>query len=160
MITKETALQIQALVDGELTSQEAAEVRRQLSSDPVSLALHDELVLTRQVVRENEATAAVPESRDFYWSKIARGIEAQERLAPVAPRRPSLLQLLARWVVPAAAVIALTLFLASRTTSGIHLFARHSANEVETQLEDTSLFDFHDPKTGMTVVWLASNVGE
>jgi anti-sigma factor RsiW len=74
----ETQLKVQALVDGELPPNEAAQVEALLVGDAGARQLAASLKATRDALRDNEPQLAVPESREFYWSKIAREIERLE----------------------------------------------------------------------------------
>src|SRR5688500_5789467 len=68
-------LKLQAYLDGELPDREAREVAAALVSDTEAQQLLAELKTTTSVLRENEPQLTVPESREFYWSKIERAIE-------------------------------------------------------------------------------------
>jgi anti-sigma factor RsiW len=152
----ELELKLQAYLDGELSGREAREAAVALEGDPEAQQLATELKRTAAVLRENEPELAVPENRDFYWSKIARAIERAEP----EPLRP----LLAFWfslrriIVPVAGV-ALVLFL------GIASFNVGTVNdplaqlaEVESLSEHMSSFSFRSQSQNMFVVWLHENV--
>ncbi|HLP77339.1 MAG TPA: hypothetical protein VK327_10510 [Candidatus Paceibacterota bacterium] len=104
----EQQLKIQAFLDGELPEKEAREVSALLARDEGATALAKELRNTRQALKSSEANVRLPESREFYWSKIQREIERSER-KPVEARGPSLFQIWRRIIVSAGAVAALAL---------------------------------------------------
>ena|SRR5687767_10837561 len=152
----ELKLKLQAYLDGELSGREAREMAVTLERDPEAQHLADELKTTAAVLRDNEPQLALPEDREFYWSKIARAIERAEP-EPVQP-------LLAFWfalrriIVPVAGV-ALVLFL------GIASFKVGPPNdplahlaEVESLSEHMSSFSFRSQSQNMFVVWLHENV--
>ena len=100
-------LKLQAYLDGELPEAEAREVANWLARDREAVALLTELRNTRQALAGFEAGFRVPESEDFYWSKIRREIE---RLEPVeAPVRPAIpwFKRLRGLLIPAAAAAVL-----------------------------------------------------
>lgn len=151
----EVELKLQAYLDGELSDREAREIAAAVANDPQAQALMAELKNTVAVLRDNEPQIAVPESREFYWSKIERAIERAEP-EPVAP-------LLALWfslrrVIAPVAGVALVLFL------GIASFKFHTVNdpsihlaEVESLSEHVSSFSFRSQSDNMFVVWLHEN---
>ena len=79
MINHETELKLQAYLDGELSSGEAKAVEDLSTHDADARALFEELKLTKSVLAENELEVRLPESRGFYWSKIQRQIEREEK---------------------------------------------------------------------------------
>ena len=78
-MNEELALKLQAFLDGELPEDEAREVSSLLARDADAAALHRELKNTRAAVVNFERPIQVPETREFYWSKISKEIE---RTAP------------------------------------------------------------------------------
>jgi len=104
----EEQLKLQALLDGELPPDQARALSALVERDPAAAALLAELRTARQTLRSGEATAAITESREFYWSKIARDIERQERRSPARP--PSgLLAWLRLLVLPATVIVVLVI---------------------------------------------------
>ena len=151
----ELELKLQSYLDGELSEREARDVAAAINSDPEAQALVRELKTTAAMLRENEPQMAVPESREFYWSKIERAIERSEP----EPARP----ILALWyslrrVIAPVAGVALVLFL------GIASFKFQAGNdssaylaEVESLSEHVSSFSFRSQSQNMFVVWLHEN---
>jgi|DewCreStandDraft_4_1066084.scaffolds.fasta_scaffold91271_2 hypothetical protein len=76
---REQEWELQAYLDGELSARAARRVAGWLAREPEAQALAGELRMTKSVLAGNEPEVAVPESREFYWSKIQRAIEAAER---------------------------------------------------------------------------------
>jgi anti-sigma factor RsiW len=72
-------LQLQAYLDAELPPRESREVESLLATDNEARQLLAELRMTQTVLAENEPHHPLPESRDFYWSKIKRDIERIDR---------------------------------------------------------------------------------
>ena len=75
-------LKLQAFLDGELPEAEASEVANWLARDREAAALLEELRNTRSALAGFEAEVRLPESREFFWSKIEREIQRLETPAP------------------------------------------------------------------------------
>lgn len=158
MITTDQALRIQARLDGELDATESAALDCVLQQDPEARALLEELTQTRLAVRGNEPTRTLPESREFYWSKIARAIERQETAATPRPAHST-----SWWVRLAASLagctaVALVLFSVSRLgVSVLPTSPAPTAGAVDSILDDTATITFRSEAEGLTVVWVTSN---
>jgi hypothetical protein len=92
----------------------------------------------------------LPESREFFWSKVRREIERGER--PAAAREPAAVPFWRRWLVPAGgfaavAIAALLAFQAVRPAAPSPL--------VETYLADTGAMTYRDENERLTLVWLS-----
>src|SRR4051794_37834337 len=115
-MTDDQQLKLQAFLDGELPETDSREISALLERDAAAAALLGELTNTRNALKgfETPGTAGVPptprlpESREFYWSKIKREIE---RSAPAeAPAQTvSLLARLRRVLMPLGAIATLAL---------------------------------------------------
>lgn len=150
----EDQLRLQAYLDNEVSSSEARQIAAWIARDAEAKALFEELQATKAVLNaENELPVTVPESRDFYWSKIQRGIEQAEREpAPVAERaRPWWIKLLA----PVAGAAVLALFVFTSISTGPRL-STASTSEDQSALENGTI-TFHSKEHGMTVVWMPSS---
>jgi anti-sigma factor RsiW len=150
MIAYEDQLKLQSYLDGELSEAEGREVAEWLSRDPAAAALLTELRQTRQALVGFEESVRLPESREFYWSKIQREIQRQE--APTPSRAPGLLYQLRRFLVPATGVAVLGLVALMVTREAGTTGPETSA---ETALEDSGAFTYHDYSAGATLVWLS-----
>ena len=145
---QDAQLKLQAFLDGELPEAEAAEVARWLARDREAVALLGELRQTRQALAGFENGIRLPESREFYWSKIQRGIESLEAPAP-KPAPPPLLARWLRFLAPAGALAGLVAagLLAIHTHSGV--------TGMETAMLDTGAITYRDDDSGATVVWFS-----
>jgi len=146
------ALKLQAYVDGELPDREARAMAESLKRDERQQALHDGLRSIKALLRDNELERPVPETREFYWSQIQRGIAVE----PV--QRASGAGLLSgwlRWLVPVGATALLCVYwlwpTAGRSGSASGLLIGH---EIETPLAETTSFAFRSESAAMTVVWV------
>lgn len=142
-------LKLQSWVDEELNASEAKLVEEQIARDAGAHQLVAELKLVTCLMQGAELPRTVPETREFYWSKIAREIERQSRGAqPAAARRPFGLR---GWFSPflGFASLACVLFLAVRP------FSTPTFDEISATGEGMEAVTFHDQSAGMTVVWLS-----
>jgi anti-sigma factor RsiW len=150
-MNEEQQLKLQAFLDGELPEKDTREVASWLARDADATALHTELRNTRQALKGFEPELKVPESREFYWSKIKREIE---RSAPApAPERISLFTSLRRFLLPLGAVAVFAL----AAVITLHQFGGSAAHPVQVNaiLADAGAFTYRDESQGMTVVWLS-----
>src|SRR5688572_6098577 len=97
-MTEDQQLKLQAFLDGELSEKEAREMASWLARDAEATALAGELRNTRKALKDSEPNIRVPESREFYWSKIQREIEREP--APAPERSASVFGILRRLLVP------------------------------------------------------------
>ena len=141
-------LKLQAYLDGELPEAEAREVANWVAKDPEAVALLAELRQTGKTLAGFEEEIRLPESSEFYWSKIQREIQRQ---ATPAPERASRVPFLARlrYILVPAAGLALVAFVAYFSVPG----GTRPAG-VETALADSGAFTYHDYSAGTTLVWL------
>jgi len=147
-MNEEQQLKLQAFLDGELSEGEAREVAVWVARDRDATALLAELRNTRQALAGFEADLKVPESREFYWSKIAREIERVEpERQPV--QAVSLFAAFRRLLVPATALAALALAL---ILVGVQ---KAAAPDTEITVADSGAFTYHDYDNGTTLVWLS-----
>jgi anti-sigma factor RsiW len=152
-MNKDLQLKLQAYLDGELPSGEAQAVRDLLATDATGRDLLVELTNTRDVVVAHEATIKLPESREFYWSKIQREISREAKPAAVAPKF-SLFAWLHRALVPAGATaaVAIAVMLSLPPASG--------GGDASSTSSDTATFTYHNYATGTTLVWLDYGAAE
>lgn len=143
-------LRLQAYLDGELPEPEAREMADRLARDPGAAALLTELRNTRDGIRGSETVTQLPESREFYWSKIKREIERQETSRPAPTPTLPLVERLRRFLIPAAGVALLVI---------AGLFAIQGPPQenapIETALADPGAMIYHDYSAGATYVWLS-----
>ncbi len=146
----EAQLKLQAYLDGELPEAEAREVAKRLAQDQGAVLLLGELRNTRQALKGAEPVVQLPESREFYWSKIEREIARSERPQPVEQKRPFILRL-QRFLVPLSGAVALAVLI------GVTLLndgGVGTLGETEVANEDMGAITFRSESEGMTTVWL------
>jgi hypothetical protein len=153
MIDLETKLKLQAYADNELSERESRDIAALLSRDPEARALCAELKEVQLLVAANEWEVKLPESREFYWSKIERQIRRESAEADRAGER-SRLSWWMRLVAPAAGlalVLITTLLLIKPAPAPSQLSQLH---EIETALDEANTISFRSESAGMTVVWV------
>ncbi len=147
----EAQLKLQAYLDGELPEKEAREVANWLAKDREAVALHAELRNTRQALAGFEVGVELPESREFFWSKIEREIRRVELPAP-ARTRPTVFAAWRRFLraATAVAILALVAVVANRELGLVG-----GGAELEAALTDSDTFTYRDYRAGATLVWLS-----
>ncbi len=147
-----TELKLQALVDGELDAREVREVVALLAQDAQSAALMQELKWTKGALVGNDAELALPETREFFWSKIERTIAIEEKkAAATAPAERSWwLKLLYPATGLAAMVAVMFVVSGGRSTDGA---------DSESVPEDVNAVSFRSESEQMSVVYVADENG-
>ena len=146
----EEMLRLQSYLDNEVSSAEGREIASWLARDAEAAALYEELKATKTLLApENEPAVSVPDSREFYWSKIAREIERVER-EPARDHSPRPWWVRALAPVAGAAALALIVL----TSISFNAPAHHMAQK-EVSGTDSSI-TFYSPEQKMTVVWISS----
>ena len=79
----ETKIKLQAFLDGELSEREARQISELLESDAEAKSFFSELQFVKTAMHGNELEIKLPETHEFYWSKIQRDIERGEQPEPV-----------------------------------------------------------------------------
>ena len=149
---EEMQLKLQAYLDGELPDSEARDVADLIARDTDAAALVTELKNTRGALKAFESEIKLPESREFFWSKIEREISRADKPQAVDASPAWLSALLRRFLAPAGAVAALVIaaLLITQQTPGLV-----GASETETAFAGADTFTYRDYAAGMTLVWLA-----
>lgn len=155
MMDLNAKLRLQAHLDGELSGRKARRVEQWLASDGEAQMLAEELRRTKNALAGNEPTVCVPETREFYWSKIQREIERQRTQRPA----PFWGKMGVRWkrvFLPAlsAACVAIVAGLAVRHF-GTGPSTGRDRCEVVAALSDSGAVTYRDHAAGVTLVWLS-----
>jgi len=158
-MNQEQQLKLQALLDGELPENEAREILAWTQRDGAAAALLAELKNTRAAMAKSEPHLSVPESREFFWSKIKREIQ---RLEPHENSKPnvSIFAGVRRFLLPASVVATLVIagmiarFNAPKTI--VENMADADTTTVETTLANSDATTYRDASEGTTLVWFSS----
>lgn len=148
-MTEEQQLKLQAFLDGELPESEAREVASWIARDAEATALANELRHTRKALKESQPVMRVPESREFYWSKIQREIERLEP-SPQPKQTIRFVVWLRRLLAAGAAVAALVLTV---WISGPK--DEVMAVDAEMTVTDAGTFTYRDYANRTTLVWVS-----
>jgi hypothetical protein len=144
-------LKIQAWLDDELPERQSRRVGRWVARNAEAGALAADLRRVKQAMLGNETVRTLPETRQFYWSKIERQIQRQ-----AAPTRPAPLPWLTRWrrlLAPAAAMALLMgALLLELGPARVPTF-----DDITSTRDGMEAVTFHDQSAQMTVVWLQDN---
>jgi anti-sigma factor RsiW len=155
----EQQLKLQAFLDGELPESEARQVLAWTQRDHEAALLLAELKNTRQAMTGVAPQMSVPESREFFWSKIEREIQRPEPQRISAPPF-SIFAAWRRFLLPASAVAALVIaglfahFNAPKIAVGS--VADADTPTVETAMADSDAATYRDTGEGTTLVWFSS----
>jgi len=153
VIDFDAQLKLQAFLDGELPKGEASKVADWLARDREAAALLEELRNTRGAMAGFETGIQLPESREFFWSKVQREIQRLETPVPKSAPTPPL-ALLRRFLVPASA-LAVILVAGAVLIRPTGPFDHAHTTGIETALADSGAFTYHDYSAGATLVWLS-----
>jgi anti-sigma factor RsiW len=150
-MTEEQQLKLQAFLDGELPEPEARAVAARVAGDSEAADLLAELRHTRKALAGHEPELKLPESREFYWSKIEREIRRLETETPPPPVTSGFAWL--RRALVTAGATAAVVILATFAVVQSNLWRPGRAAETELALADSGTFTYHDYANGMTLVW-------
>ena len=147
----EAILRLQAYLDNEVSSADARQIASWIARDTEAKALYEELKATKDLLNpENELAVTLPESHDFYWSKIQRAIDkAEQEPVQQTTHRPWWIRLLAP--VAGAAVLGVFVF----TSMSLNP-AQMSAVHQEESNNENGTITFRSKDRGMTLVWISS----
>lgn len=158
-MNEEQQLKLQAYLDGELPAREAREIAIRIQRDREADLLLAELKNTRQAMSGSEARLRVPETREFYWSKIERGIQSCGMELPRV-RRFNWAHVL--WPVGAVAACFIVAIVETSnpdrpetTAAAITASAGTGVPIVETMRPDSEATTYCDEADGTTLVWFS-----
>ncbi len=153
-MTDEQQLKLQAFLDAELNESEARAVAAWIARDPEATALLNELRNTRRALANFEPEYKLPESREFFWSKLERDIRPLQSV-PEQPETGSVFTLLRRLMLPAGglAAVALAMIIGGTELGLWGTVARKS--DTEMTVADSGAFTYQDDANGTTLVWVS-----
>jgi anti-sigma factor RsiW len=153
-MNQDAGTKLQAYLDGELTGREAQQVAALIETDAGARALFSELQQTKTLLKANEPEVRLPESREFYWSKIEREIERLEA-APTAFTAPAWVLFFKRHfgaLSGVAVAAALVFFIAAQ----MNIVPPSLLEEIDNPLDDVGTFSFRSESQQMTLVWISN----
>ena len=149
----ERELELQAYVDGELSSWRARRVRRQIAADPEAQGLVAELSATKSFLTGNEVERSLPEDGAFHWNRIRQGILRAAPAEEVAATTVSWRRILAPLAGVAMAVLLAVVGFNWNPSTGLETTFADVA-EVENLSENTDSMSFRSVSENMFVVWV------
>jgi anti-sigma factor RsiW len=147
----DVGIKMQAYLDGELTGSEAQQVTALIEKDGEARALFTELQQTRTMLKGNEPEFRLPESREFFWSKIEREIERSEAV-PVSTVAPAWLAFFRRHLVAFGGVTVT----AALVVFAVFQMSPSLLEEIDNPLDDVGTFSFRSESQKMTLVWISN----
>jgi hypothetical protein len=150
MIELEAQIKLMAYLDGELPEREVVEIREWLARDEEARALLAELQNTGAALAGHEAGLKLPETREFFWSRIQREIARQEK-APAAAETMSPWQWVRQHLLPVGGVALLTCLLALMIVRPGRTGSLYG--ELEMASDDMGAYTYRDHQQKMTMVW-------
>jgi len=150
---EELQLDLQAYLDGELSSKDAREVAARIEIDPEASALHTQMQQTSALLKGNEVDRRLPQTREFFWSQIERQISREEQRGTTSA--PWWLEFLRRHVGAVSGVgVAAALVILGAVQ--LNLVSGDLLEEIDNPLDETTSFSFRSESQKMTVVWIAN----
>jgi anti-sigma factor RsiW len=151
---QDVELKLQAYLDGELDAAESASVAALLREDAEARALYTELEQLSTALKGNELERRLPESREFYWSRIERELERLERQPHASI--PWWIALIRRNMAAMSGLGVATLLLVVGAFQ-LNWVSRDVLEEIDNPLaEDSTSFSFRSESQKMTVVWISN----
>jgi anti-sigma factor RsiW len=149
-MNEEQQIKLQAFLDGELPEAETRDVANWLARDPAAAALLGELKNTRAALAHFERPIQLPESREFFWSKIERQIQSEQPEPEAVPQRHTLFSFWRRAIPVLGGFAALIIALLVMTMPG-----QKPAADMEVAMADSDAFTYRNYESGTTLVWLS-----
>jgi anti-sigma factor RsiW len=150
----DVGIKLQAYLDGELTGREAQQVSALVENDAEARALFGELQQTTTLLKGSEPEFHLPESREFFWSKVEREIERLEAV-PTASAAPAWVLFFKRHLSTLSGVAvatALVIFIAAQ----MNIVPQSLLEEIDNPLDDVGTFSFRSESQQMTLVWISN----
>ena len=152
MKENEIELKIQALVDGELTEFEAGKLRDRIKNDIRLQILHERLMQMKDLISKHEMPRVLPESSDFYWSKISQEIEVGGSAAQSSAQSLGM-----KWVfrrlapLLGIASVALIITLQEPNLPDLGIVLNHNHELLSDEID---VMTFNSADDSMSVVWI------
>lgn len=154
---QELELKLQAYFDGELAPSEAAEMATLIEKDAAARDLYTALQQTSQVLRSNELERRLPESREFFWSKIEREIQRLEAEPARSETTPWWLAFLRRNLAAVSGFGVATALLVVAAFQMNMVPSQDMFEEIDNPIGEASAFSFRSESQKMTFVWISDS---
>ncbi len=111
----EKKIKVQAWVDGQMPAHEAARVADWVETDSEARELAEELRSVKVLLQIGEKPVKVEDSREFYWTQIARRIDSTD-MAETKPEvigSTTWIEWCQQWLVPVGGLAAIVVMIAT-----------------------------------------------
>jgi anti-sigma factor RsiW len=156
-MNQELQWKLQAHLDGELSPGENAEVAALMQKDSTARDLYTELQQTSVALKPNELERRLPESREFFWSKIEREIQKLEAAPAVSESTPWWLTFVRRHAAAVSGFGVATALLVVAAFQMNFVPSHDPLEEIENPLAGSSAFSFRSESQKMTFVWISDS---
>lgn len=153
-MNQEVETKLQAYLDGELAGREMQQVAALIETDAGARALFGELQQTRTLLKANEPEFRLPESREFYWSKIEREIERLD--AVPATSAVGACALFFKRHLGALSGVAVAAAVVFFIAAQMNIVPPNLLEEIDNPLDDVGTFSFRSESQQMTLVWISN----
>jgi anti-sigma factor RsiW len=153
-MNEEMEFKLQAWVDGELKGADASRMAQLVEEELDASQTVAELRAVKNMMAGAELSRAVPETREFYWSKIERQIQLEDSRSEASPAKPGLMARWRRFLMPLAGLAAascVAVFTLTQSTTQPKSTTDDEFTSTDEAMETTT---YRDQSSGMTVVWL------
>jgi anti-sigma-K factor RskA len=152
-------LKLMAYLDGELPAEDVADIENLIKVDQEAAELVSELRWAQEAISGNELEIKVPETREFYWSKISKAIEFEAKQAERTAGSSEKLKWWNKFLLPFAGVAAVAL---------VFTFANPSSDPTTqddpglVNAEDASvqLDEYYDEQEQTSMIWVTTDSEE
>lgn len=147
-------LKLQSYLDGELSVREARQMEAWLAQDKEAQELFAELKHTKTALIGNEPELKLPESREFFWSKIEREIRLREQQPEKNTIEIPLFAWLQRYLLPVGAAAAVAVMATVMINKNRLPLDTAAVMETEALNEEMNSISFRSEADRMTVIYL------
>ncbi len=149
-MNEENKIKLQAYLDGELSGRDEREISELLTTDHQAQLLLAELRMVKSALHGGEPELKLPETREFYWSKIQKEIERAGQ-GPVSQSNSWWKPVYARFAGGLAAACGVLVISFIAFNNGP---TKYAAGEVEGSGDEMGVITFRSDAERMTVVYL------
>ena len=157
-MTEDAQLKLMAYVDGKLPTEEVAEIESLIKADQEAADLVSELRWAQEAITGNELELKVPETREFYWSKISKAIEFEEKQAERAATPSENQKWWNKILLPFAGLAAVALvFTFANPQSGTFVDDPGMGGPLESGV---TLDEYYDEQEQTSMIWVTTDSEE
>ena len=169
-MNEKLAIQIQAYLDGELSTEAKMQLLAQLENDSEARQLYDSLEAEQALLRQvGEQDHELPVAHSYLWKGISDEIQPQKShdIQRLANKSVGRLQRWLKWLVPVGVTACIALVVVQEGYLGDMLdgikstgtkAARRapSFHEIDSQQQNAGFISFRSESEGVSVVWISN----